>query len=179
VNLYNLLVNGIIHDFAFIEFTLLDYDISKYNHNAIIFNKNISKNIDMKIEHPMLQCSYRFSYLLNGIESTVYFKTYHTFTTSPINSIIIYKGQYLNTHDFIIDQNNYFHKLENMSNYHYNILGKIRKGFNVLIIDENITIPLKNMIINKKQCNFTQIIYFDGFKIRINPLLWIHFFKKM
>lgn len=170
MNLYDLLVNGISHNIVFNELVLLDYEIYKYNHNLINFNLDIFKNINSKFSHPTLMCSFKFTYLFNNIEQTIYFQTYNTFTSSDKNSININKKQYFNIYDFVIDQNNNFIKRTNLNSYDTININRICNKFNYTFAQNYVKIPLQEMLMNKRQCKFTQIIYFDRFGIRINPL---------
>ena len=173
MNLYDLLVTGSCNNIIFKELILLDYEIYKYNCNLINFNFQFLNNLNSKLSHPMLKCNFKFTYSIHNIQHTVYFQTYNTFTSSDKNSINVFKNQWFNIYDFIIDQNNSFSKKMDMKSIDYINLNKITKNFSNLLINNYVKIPLQDMLIKGNQCKYSQIIYFDKLNIRINPLKWI------
>ena len=175
MNLYEILVNSICGKYVFKDLVLLNYEINKYKITLINLNDLVSSdilnNLNQKMRHPILKCSYRYIFIFNGIEYIVYFETYHTFTSKPINSVFLFRNQYLNINDFIITQNHSF--CLNNNSYDITNLEKIRYNFNKSLIKYYIENPLHKDLINCKQGKNKQIIYINSFNININPLNWL------
>jgi len=158
------------------DLVLIGYEINNYKANLnydlnYLINNDLLNNLNQKFRHPMLNCDFKFVYTSNNIDYTTYFKTYHTFTSKPINSIFVFQNQYFNICDFIIVQDNFF----SINNYKNNNLSiyKIRDNFNECIIKDYIQKSLTSSLIKNKQCPYTQILYINGSDIKMNPTNWL------
>jgi hypothetical protein len=182
--LYDLLVSGINHNLVFHSLTNLNYEIFKYNYNQnLSLSLDLSNNLQQKFKHIMLKCDYHYVYSVNGIVYNTFFSTYHTFTSSGINSTNLWSGQYLNILDFVIDQNTTFKKNLTINNNSYNVF-RITNLFKQHNYNNSIISLLKNNLTNSflkmNQNSDNQIIFIDNLGVRINPKIWIkHILKNI
>ena len=174
-----MLVTSTLHNFNFIELYLLNHGVFNYKLNtiALIYNNDglILKNLLQKLKHPMLTCDYKYVCSNNNIIYNIYFSTHHTFTSSPTNSLNLdflqksNRPQYLNTTDFIINQNKEILQKVNHNNY-------LIENFKEKTI-RDITIPqMREILFKNKQPEKTQIMYINNnMQIKINPVNWIKY----
>ena len=177
--MYDLLVTGSCHNIIFKDLILLKYEVYKYSCNTINLDIDILDNLKQKTKHPSLKCDFKLLYSLNNIDFFINFSTYHTFTHSRSNSIFIFKSQYFNNCDFVIDQCNSFSSVNYLGGFDLNNLNLIKKYFTKNLVDSYVTNLLIDMFTNKNQNFNTQIIYFDKHSTKINPLKWIKNFNKL